>query len=76
MSASTHALEAGPQSLDTLSLRRRLQLFLSVLGIVALLSVLKALMNWMEWEFLALNPLFTSDVRKDAFCAIEIIVFA
>lgn len=62
MSATTPALEAGPQSLDTLSLRRRLQLFLSVLGIVALLSVLKAFMNWMEWEFLALNPLFTSAI--------------
>jgi hypothetical protein len=55
-------LEVQPESLDTLSLRRRMSLCISVIAIVAMLSIVKAGIHWLGWEFLTLNPLFTSAI--------------
>ena len=63
----TRALEPPAESLDTLSLRRRLRLFFSVITIVLLLSVAKAAIHWLNIEFLTLNPLFTSAIAGAIF---------
>lgn len=46
----------------TLSLRKRLALFLTVAIVVALLSALKVAIHWMGLEFLTLNTLLTSGI--------------
>lgn len=47
---------------DFNGMRRRLRLSLSVVAIVLVLSVAKAIIHWMGIEFLSLNPLFTSAI--------------
>jgi hypothetical protein len=67
MSSQSHALEEPVESLDSLSMRRRLHLFFSVVIIVLLLSVAKAVIHWLNVEFLTLNPLFTSAIAGAIF---------
>lgn len=50
------------ESRDKVKSWQRLQLLFSVLAIVALLSLAKALIHWLGLEFLSLNPLFTSAI--------------
>jgi hypothetical protein len=55
-------LEDSVDSLDSADWRRRMSLFLRVVGIVVGLSLLKAVIHWLGLEFLTLNPLFTSAI--------------
>jgi hypothetical protein len=46
---------------------RRFRLFLSVIVVVILLSLIKAGIHWLGWEFLNLNALFTSAIASAVF---------
>ncbi len=50
------------EAYDTVKSWQQLQLFFTVLAIVILLSLAKALIHWIGLEFLSLNPLFTSAI--------------
>lgn len=54
-------------SLDSASLGMRLQMFLSVVAIVTVLSAIKAGIHWLGLEFLSMNPLFTSAISGAIF---------
>ncbi|MGL4396068.1 MAG: hypothetical protein ACRCS9_05965 [Hyphomicrobium sp.] len=49
-------------SLDTDGVIQRMRLFLNVVAIVLVLSLVKAAIHWVGFEFLTLNPLFTSAI--------------
>jgi hypothetical protein len=50
------------ESRDSASVQQRMRLFLTVAALVVALSVVKAFINWAGFEFLTLNPLFTSAI--------------
>lgn len=62
MNGRSDTLESAPRSLDTMSWRGRMSLCFTVLAIVLILSIVKAAVHWLDWEFLKLNPLFTSAI--------------
>jgi hypothetical protein len=48
-------------------LAKRFRLFLTVIGVVLVLSIAKAAIHWLGVEFLSLNPLFTSAIAGAIF---------
>lgn len=53
--------------MPNIELRKRFRIFAEVLAVVFVLSLLKAAINWLQWEFLTLNALFTSAVGAAVF---------
>lgn len=53
--------------MPNIELRKRFRIFAEVLAVVFVLSILKAGINWLQWEFLTLNALFTSAVGAAVF---------
>lgn len=62
MPLDTVALEAREASLDSGGLGQRFRLAFSVIGVVLVLSLVKAAIHWLGVEFLSLNSLFTSAI--------------
>ncbi len=50
-----------------IELRKRFRIFVEVMAVVIILSLLKAVINWFQLEFLTLNALFTSAVGAAVF---------
>lgn len=60
--------EHNAESLPARSvLRRRFGLFLTVIGVVISLGIVKVAVHWVGWEFLNLNALFTSVIAGAVF---------